>query len=542
MLGSRRYAPGMSPSETPSTTPSASSRATDGGTDPATDAGTDPASGAGSDAATDPATDVLPVVEGSEREPVVESGKREPVGEAGKRERRREHESTDAGPTTSSRSGPGIAARLIGLVLIVLPLALAALWAVVGPTPQHDPGTDAASSPLRSALSEASANSSFTVAGTNQLRDGSSELADGSVQLRDGAAELATGMEQLQNGMGQAGTGADELAGGVSQLVGAVRGVAVIQGQVLTAIDDAVARLQGDAPETVRARDALLGLKSQLETQGMDQNMLSDLDQLDSGAQELARQLGQPGAPLKDGIYEATRGARELATGAAELSDGATALRDGAASVSDSAGRTQDSIGKTGRALAAEQGDAGVEAAAAAEDTQRRTSAGILGVAAAAVLGALVVQLIRRPGTGLAEQVLALGLLTAGLSAWALATAEDRSVASAAAVVAVVGLVVVASSLLWRALIAVFGTWPGRIVATVLAAASAGVAWWVWVSGGAPSAVVTATSATTTGQATAALDALLLAGSGAVVWTAAAVLVAVAVCSGLAVRLAGRTR
>ena len=65
------------------------------------------------------------------------------------------------------------------------------------------------------------------------------------------------------------------------------------------------------------------------------------------------------------------------------------------------------------------------------------------------------------------------------------------------------------------------------------------MAWWVWVAGGAPSAVVTATSATTTGQATAALDALLLAGSNSVVWTAAAVLVAVAVCSGLAVRFAG---
>ncbi|MFD2394709.1 hypothetical protein ACFSSF_14270 [Dietzia aerolata] len=51
---------------------------------------------------------------------------------------------------------------------------------------------------------------------------------------------------------------------------------------------------------------------------------------------------------------------------------------------------------------------------------------------------------------------------------------------------------------------------------------------------------MTATSATTTGQATAALDALLLAGSSAVVWTAVAVLIAVAVCAGLAVRITGR--
>ena len=86
------------------------------------------------------------------------------------------------------------------------------------------------------------------------------------------------------------------------------------------------------------------------------------------------------------------------------------------------------------------------------------------------------------------------------------------------------------------------GAWPGRIVGALLAAASAGAAWWVWVAGGAPSALVTATSATTTGQATAALDALMLAGPAPVAWTGAAVLAAVAVCSLLAVRLAGRPR
>ena len=445
-------------------------------------------------------------------------------------------------PATGAARGPGLFRRLAGLVLVIAPLVLAALWAVVGPTPQQEEAAPGAGGPLRSALSEASANSSFTVAGTEQLRSGSAELADGAGQLRDGSAELAAGMEQLQAGMGQAGTGADEVAGGVRQVVGTVRGVAVIQGQVSTAIEDALSRLRGDAPEVVQARNALIGLRDQLSAQGLDQNTLSNLDRLDSGAAELARQLSQPGADLRDGVYEATRGARELATGAGELSTGADALRDGAASVADSAGRTQDAIGRTGRALAAEQGEAAPAAAAAADDAQRRTSAGILGVAAAAVLGALLVQLVRRPGSSRAESVLALTLLTAGLSAWALATADGLSAAGVAAVVAVVALVVVASSALWSALVAVLGAWPGRIVGALLAAASAGAAWWVWVAGGAPSALVTATSATTTGQATAALDALLLAGPASVAWTGAAVLAAVAVCSLLAVRLAGRPR
>ncbi|KAA0917988.1 hypothetical protein [Dietzia sp. ANT_WB102] len=449
---------------------------------------------------------------------------------------------TDILPVAEHSPSTGLARRLLGLVVLVAPLVLAALWAVVGPTPQQPETAPGAGGPLRSALSEASANSSFTVAGAEQLRSGTSELADGAGQLRDGSAELATGMEQLQAGMGQAGSGADEVAGGVSQVVGAVRGVAVIQGQVSTAIEDALSRLRGDAPEVVQARNALTGLRDQLAAQGLDQNTLSNLDQLDSGATELARQLSAPGADLRDGVYEATRGARALAGGAGELATGADALRDGAASVADSAGRTQESIGKTGRALAVEQGDAGVEAAEAADDSQRRTSAGILGVAAAAVLGALLVQLVRRPGSSIAESVLALALLTAGLSAWALATADVHSAAGATAAVGVVALVVVASAALWRALVAVLGPWPGRIAAAILAAASAGAAWWVWVAGGAPSAVVTATSATTTGQATAALDAVLLAGPAAVAWTGAAVLVAVAVFSLLAARIAGRPR
>lgn len=433
----------------------------------------------------------------------------------------------------------GIARRLLGLVVLMAPLVLAALWAVVGPTPQQEESAPGAGGPLRTALSEASANSSFTVAGAEQLRSGTAELADGAGQVRDGSAELATGMEQLQAGMGQAGSGADEVAGGVRQVVGAVRGVAVIQGQVSTAIEDALSRLQGDAPEVVQARNALTGLRDQLGTQGLDQNTLSNLDQLDSGAAELARQLSAPGADLRDGVYEATRGARELAGGAGELATGAGALRDGAVSVADSAGRTQESIGKTGRALAAEQGDAGAAAVVAADDSQRRTSAGILAVAAAAVLGALLVQVVRRPGSSMAESVLALAVLTAGLSAWALATAEAPSAAGAAAVVGLVALVVVASSALWHALVTVLGAWPGRLVAVALAGTSIGVAWWVWVAGGAPSAAVALTSATTAGQATAALDAVLLAGPTTVAWTGAAVLVAVAVCSLLAARLAG---
>ena len=510
---------------TPSETPSESSADTDATAH--ADHSPDPS----------PDTDVLPVTDPGPR------GRPAPGPEQA--DRPDPEQSARPEPEQSARPGrrrgAGPARRVLGLVLIVLPLVLAALWAVVGPAPEQEESAPGAGGPLHSALSEASANSSFTVAGAEQLRSGSADLADGAEQLRSGSAELATGMEQLQAGMGQAGTGATELSGGVRQVVGAVRGVAVIQGQVSTAIDDALTRLEGDAPEVVRAREALTGLEQQLAMQGMDQDTLSGLDALEGGADELARQLSAPGAPLRDGIFEATQGSRELAGGAAELADGAGTLRDGAASVADSAGRTQESIGKTGRALAAEQGDAGAAAAVAADDSQRRTSAGILAAAAAAVLGALLVQLVRRPGTPIAETALALAVLTAGLSAWALATAEAPSAAAAAAVVGLVARVVVASSALWHALVTVLGAWPGRLLAVALAGASIGLAWWVWVAGGAPSAAVALTSGTTAGQATAALDAVLLAGPAAVAWTGAAVLAAVAVCSLLAARVAGPT-
>ncbi|MFL0580037.1 hypothetical protein [Dietzia sp. 179-F 9C3 NHS] len=454
-------------------------------------------------------------------------------------------------PEPGDRPGRGRAAgpvspvrRLLALVLVVAPLVLAALWAVVGPTPDDDTDQPGIGGPLQSALSDASANSSFTTAGADRLREGSAELSDGAEQMRTGGAELAEGMDQLQAGFGQAGTGATEVAGGVRQVVGAVRGVAVVQGQVMTAIDDALGRLQGDAPETVRARDALTGLRRQLETQGMNQGMLSDLDRLEGGADELARQLSEAGAPLRDGVFQATSGSHQLRDGAAELADGAGQLRDGAAGVSDSANRTHDAIGRAGKALAAEQGDAGAAAAQAEDASHRRTSAGILAVAAGAVLGTLLVQLVRRQrpdeeaGRGaVAETALALGALVAGLAAWSLATADTPTAATAVATVAIVALAVVASWALWRALAAALGAWPGRLVALATAGLSIGGAWWVWVSGTAPGAAVTAVSGTPAGQATAALDALLLGGPAGVAWTAAVVLAAVATASVLAARV-----
>ena len=83
---------------------------------------------------------------------------------------------TRPSPHPGEGAGAGRLRRLVGLLLIVIPLALSALWAVVGPAPEHDDSAARSGGPVQSALSEAAANSSFTVAGADQLRDGSAEI------------------------------------------------------------------------------------------------------------------------------------------------------------------------------------------------------------------------------------------------------------------------------------------------------------------------------------------------------------------------------
>src|SRR5699024_10451429 len=98
----------------------------------------------GDDTESDPPTDVLPVSEPATRRP-----------------------------------GPGLARRLVGLALIVLPLVLPALGAVGGPAPQREGAGPWSGRLLRAALSDGSATSAVTAAAAGLLRVGAAELADG---------------------------------------------------------------------------------------------------------------------------------------------------------------------------------------------------------------------------------------------------------------------------------------------------------------------------------------------------------------------------
>ena len=127
--------PSENPASEPSVTPSADTRAS-------RDADTSPRQ--------DSDTDVFPVVDDERSDRRVE-----PTDGRGERSDRRDEPTDGRGERSDRRSdSPGTLSRLIGAVLIILPLALAALWAVVGPTPEHDDAAAGSGGPLQSALSQ----------------------------------------------------------------------------------------------------------------------------------------------------------------------------------------------------------------------------------------------------------------------------------------------------------------------------------------------------------------------------------------------------
>ena len=447
---------------------------------------------------------------------------------------------TDTGPIDERRSErPAWPMRLVALVLLALPLVAGAVWAVAGPTGIDDPGDERpGGGPVMSALSDAGAQSTFASAGADGLRDGTGELADGAEELAAGAGELAAGMTQLQAGFGEAAGGANELATGVNELVDGVRGIAVIQGQVATGLEDAIARLDGDEPEIVAAREQLEQFRDQLAAEGLDQNTLGQLDQLEGGANELARQLSQPGAELRDGVFSATAGARELASGADELAAGAGEVRDGADQVAGNVERVDESVSDATSVAAVEHGEAVEAQGEEAEATEYRISLTLLSVAAAAMIGSLAVCLARPPGAPWVGTLAALGVVAAASTAWALAVTPSPGVGTAAGAAGIVILSVAATALLWRALQTILGIAVGGVVATVFTAAQTAIVWAVWVSGWALGGGDTFASSTPLGQATGALDAVLFGGPTGYAVSGALVLMVLGVAAVLAVRLA----
>lgn len=223
--------------------------------------------------------------------------------------------------------------------------------------------------PARRAAGEAQSQAGFLQNGTKELSKGAGELATGTNQLAEGAssankgaADLSKGMVEIQAGTGQLGAGATKVADGVGKAVEQVQGIGLIQGQIVAEINKVDADLaKKNDPQSAEFRKQLAEFKKQVETFKLDGNTVDQLAQLRTGSREIANQLNVPGYGYHDGIYSATKGAKELSAGLAELDKGLTeankgagSLRDGADKVDGMAKTNKEKIGAVQRALPAD--------------------------------------------------------------------------------------------------------------------------------------------------------------------------------------------
>ena len=234
------------------------------------------------------------------------------------------------------------------------------------PSAQIDATTAQALTEARRAAGEAAAQAGFLDTGVQELKGGigqlssrSGEIIDGAAQLHDGAEQLNQGLIQLQAGTGQLGNGATQVADGVAQAVEQVQAVAVIQSQVLGAMDQADKELaRSQDPDIVNLRGQLKELRTQAEQFGIDGELADKLDQLRSGSREVANQLAVPGYGYHDGIYKAAQGAKQLSEATGELdsvakqaTDGIGQLDQGATKIADMSAKNLDAVAGVQRAL-----------------------------------------------------------------------------------------------------------------------------------------------------------------------------------------------
>lgn len=447
----------------------------------------------------------------------------------------------------------GIRRTLLSLLLILPLIAGAAYlgWAGIGPSaawtadgaeegraPGPVPGIDVAQvQDARRAIGEANTQAGFLKAGMGgategirELKDGGTELVGGTGEIRRGASELATGMNELQAGTGRLGGGAKEIADGAGAIADSVGLVNVAIGQVEASI--------GPAKESLRAAgdgDGVANLEA-LERQlgAIDFDAIAgQAERFRTGANDLSYQLNTPGAPYRDGIYNATAGANQLRAATGDLDEGAKKLDGGLKELDEGAGRldgmaktTADKIGDAQRAMPVPTADQlsaagsaggagtgdGAGGEAGAEDGAGDAASGAAGnatlaptlafmVSALVMLAASALWLIagpRRGGRGVdstdADRSWWSRALPGGAFAGALAgivaigvvvlfiMADGLDLLRGATSVIVLALAALAATALARAVLAVFGGPWGRFVILAGMLVQVGVIGWVWRS------------------------------------------------------------
>ncbi|GAB3944093.1 YhgE/Pip family protein [Corynebacterium tapiri] len=168
--------------------------------------------------------------------------------------------------------------------------------------------------------------------GAHQLADGAQRLHEGTASAQDGAQSLADGLAQLQAATDRLGDGAGRVSGGVNTLVRPVNDAAAAREQALAPLINVSTMLRqaGLNAEADQVDKAVQDVRNATGGQITDQ-----LNQLNAGAAEIARQLGDPNAPYRSGVDRAAAGAAELAAGLVRLEDGSHQLMLGSQRLAD---------------------------------------------------------------------------------------------------------------------------------------------------------------------------------------------------------------
>lgn len=413
-------------------------------------------------------------------------------------------------------------------------MGLSSAWiadgAEEGHAPGPVPGIDVAQvQEARRALGEANTQAGFLNAGMGrategigELKDGGTELVEGTGAIREGAADLSSGLNELQVATGQLGGGASDIAGGAGAIADGIGLVNVAIGQVEATIGPAKESARAAGDQT--AVENLEALERQLGAVDFDA-LAGEAERFRRGADELSYQLNTPGAPYRDGIFNAAAGAGELRTATEELDEGAKKIDGGLKELNDGAPRLDgmaqtvaDKVSEANRAMPVPTGEqlaaAGLIDGEGDEAGANATLAPTLAflVSALVMLAASALWLIATPGRGgrggrdggdrdgrdgrgggdAASRGVWSRVLPGGAFAGALAgivaigtlvlfiMADGLDLLRGTTSVIVLALAALAATALARAVLAVFGASWGRFVIVVGMLVQVGVIGWVW--------------------------------------------------------------
>ncbi|MEJ5927162.1 YhgE/Pip domain-containing protein [Corynebacterium sp. H128] len=198
---------------------------------------------------------------------------------------------------------------------------------------------------LADGTSELTSKSAQLDEGAKKLVDGAGQLDGGIKQAAAGATTLSTGMDTLSGATTQLGDGASQISAGVDQIVAKADTATATQEQIVAPLINASAQLRAlGIPAAMDLANQFDATVNTINAQGVGpaSPISSDLHRLQSGAQTLAYQLGDPNSDYRSGMTRAQSGSQELASGLAKLSDGSGALLVGTQTLSDGTSRLVD--------------------------------------------------------------------------------------------------------------------------------------------------------------------------------------------------------